>query len=120
MGVAPRLVESSALSAFGSSSKQDEVDFVPSVDQGVLSSVIEPLTDVFILTLRVGTSAQKAAGGMPCPPKTGLCPCNYWCDDKPYYTNNPAFLNNLGGSNGAKEACGANSPSPLVGYCEGS
>ena len=55
--VAPRLVESSALSAFGSSSKQDEVDFVPSVDQGVLSSVIEPLTDVFILTLRVGTCA---------------------------------------------------------------
>jgi len=66
------------------------------------------------------TSAQKAAGGMPCPPKTGLCPCKYWCDDKPYYTNNPAFLNNLGGSNGAKEACGANSPSPLVGWCEGS
>ena len=64
------------------------------------------------------TSAQKAAGEMPCP--TGMCPCKYWCDDKPYYTNNPAFLNNLGGSNGAKEACGANSPSPLVGYCEGS
>ena len=32
-------------------------------------------------------SVQEAAWGMPCTtdPDSNLCPCNYWCDDKPYY-----------------------------------
>ena len=32
------------------------------------------------------SAVQKAAGGMPCTtdPDSNLCPCNYWCDDKPY------------------------------------
>ena len=34
--------------------------------------------------------------------------------------NNFPFLNNLGGLNGAKEACRAGSPLPKAGYCEGS
>ena len=60
---------------------------------------------------------------MPCTtdPDSNVCPCNYGFDDKPYYyTNNIPFWNNLGGLNGAQEACGAGSPLPKAGYCEGS
>lgn len=49
------LVDSTALSAFRNPAKEEEVDMV--FNEGPLTSLVEPLTDIFILTLRVSTCA---------------------------------------------------------------